>query len=209
MFTGFQQKLNAIKKSEAGYTLIELILTIFIVGIILTTASVMLVALVRTSQRIDTRRNIRQDLELALEVMKRDVRNSDPSLSLIECDPVVEYQLSPNAAGQSSSANPSELDLVLTNSQATVRYSIEQDQNDSTYSLKRDFIKDGQTTTSYLTSSETSLQSFSIKCNKLVKENKFLLLKVDADSAQKDDNGQVVENISRTTGITIRNINTE
>lgn len=72
--------MNSIeKKDQEGYTLIEVIITIFIMGIIIMMVNVVLISVVRSSYDVDTRMNVRKNVESSLEIMKRYTKSSDPS----------------------------------------------------------------------------------------------------------------------------------
>jgi prepilin-type N-terminal cleavage/methylation domain-containing protein len=62
---------------EAGYTLIEMLVTIIILGMIILVVNMVLISIVRTSYNTDTRIHIRQGLEFALEVMKRSTKSAE------------------------------------------------------------------------------------------------------------------------------------
>lgn len=198
-------KINKICLGSEGFTLIELLLTIVIVSVILMTSTMMLVTLVKTARSVDTRRIVRQDIEQSLEVMKRDIRNADPTLSLVACNPSTNYILKDSTA-QASSQN-SELDLVLASNQAEVKYSVILDNENNSSTLQRKYTSGSSTVISYLTSTEVDIQSLVINCSELIKENKFLLITVVSDSLASDNQGKIVNDTKKITGVTIRNVN--
>lgn len=194
-------KNNKKTTNESGYTLVELLITIFIVSIILVAVSSMLVTMVKTSIRVDARRQLRQDMELSVEVFRRDVRNSVTAESFKDCDPGATYQLF-----STSSQNATSVSLLLTNQQENVVYTVEKDKQNNIYSLVRTYGTGSNKAKVYLTSPEVDIKSFEIKCTKLLSENKFLLVTIIADSKSTDTDGPIVKDLTRYSGVTIRNL---
>lgn len=64
---------------QDGYTLIEVIITIFIMGMILLVINVVLIALIRTSYDTDARLETRQGIEFVFEVIRRDLKSANPA----------------------------------------------------------------------------------------------------------------------------------
>jgi prepilin-type N-terminal cleavage/methylation domain-containing protein len=192
------QHNNRILKGEDGYTLIELLITIFIVGIIMLAISSLLIQMIRISQIADVRRSIRQDLEVSLEVMRRDLRNADPALSVTSCNPNDSLSLV-------SATTPDTLDIVLSNGLEDITYAVESPTGSTVKYLTRTYDNDGTPVKVYLTSEETDITKFDIDCNSLLKGNKFLLIEVAADSTALNQNGNIAKDIVKYTGVTIRN----
>ncbi len=65
------------KDNQEGYTLIEVMITVVIMGLILIMVNAVLIAMIRTSQETDARIKIRQGSEFSLEVIKRNVKSAD------------------------------------------------------------------------------------------------------------------------------------
>ncbi len=67
------------QKSEDGYTLIELIMTIFIMGMMMLIINIVLIAILRSSARSDTSIRLRQLVEFGFEVIERNAKSSEPN----------------------------------------------------------------------------------------------------------------------------------
>jgi prepilin-type N-terminal cleavage/methylation domain-containing protein len=64
--------------SQAGYTLVEVIITMFILGMILVVINMVLISMIRVSYNTDIRIKMRQGVEFAFEVMRRNAKSTDP-----------------------------------------------------------------------------------------------------------------------------------
>ncbi|MBN2100326.1 type II secretion system protein [Candidatus Dojkabacteria bacterium] len=64
---------------EEGYTLIEVLLTIFIMGMILLLVNVILISLIRVSYDTDARMKVRQGVEFSLEVIRNNIKSASPA----------------------------------------------------------------------------------------------------------------------------------
>lgn len=71
-------KLNKEKKYE-GFSLVEMLITIVIMGMVLLIASTTLTTLIKTSSASSSKTRVRSETEFVLELIRRTVRNSDPS----------------------------------------------------------------------------------------------------------------------------------
>lgn len=69
-----------MEEQENGYTLIEVLITVVIMGFILLVVNVVMIAIIRISYDTDARIKVRQGLEFSLEVMRRNVKSSDPGM---------------------------------------------------------------------------------------------------------------------------------
>ena len=194
------KKILKQKNNEQGYTLIELLITIVITGFILIAATSMLILIIRTTQRADARRIIRQDMELALDVLRRDIRNAEPSISLPECDPSNPYALLDETGLGTDSLN-----ITLTSGTESVIYQGEVNEEFDVYTFSRLYTNESGETTSYLTSPEVNLKKISIICTPLSKGNKFLLIEISAESVAELNGEKIVEDLTQYTGATIRN----
>lgn len=67
------------QKGEEGYTLIELIMTIFIMGMMLLIINIVLIAILRSSARSDTSIRLRQLVEFGFEVIERNAKSAEPN----------------------------------------------------------------------------------------------------------------------------------
>lgn len=87
MSATLQDRYRKHAHDQAGYTLVEVLVTMVIMGMILLVVNVILISLVRVSYNTDTRINVRQGIEFALEVMRRNVKSSEPGqISLVTKD---------------------------------------------------------------------------------------------------------------------------
>jgi prepilin-type N-terminal cleavage/methylation domain-containing protein len=196
---------KAIIKKEDGYTLIELLFTILIVSIILVVVTSMLIQILRIGQKADLRRAIRQDIELSLDIMRRDFRNANSRSTLVACNPTGTSVQPKTVYKLVDATAPDTLDIVLSNSLEKITYSVTTDPSTQLRSLLRTYENNGTITQVYLTSEDVDLTKFQITCSNLLQENKFLLIEVHGDSPLKGNNGKIVEDIARYTGVTIRN----
>jgi prepilin-type N-terminal cleavage/methylation domain-containing protein len=63
---------------ESGYTLVEVLITMVILGMILLVINLVLIAMIRVSYNTDVRIKMRQGIEFAFEVMRRNAKSTDP-----------------------------------------------------------------------------------------------------------------------------------
>ena len=100
-----QYKSESMGKScQEAYTLIEVLITIVIMGMILLMLNLVLVTVVRTANETDARIKIREGVEFALEVIRRDIKSANTE--------------SVNVSG----AGGTTLNMTLTGSGDTVTY---------------------------------------------------------------------------------------
>ncbi len=66
------------KKRYSGVSLIEMLLTMVILSFVMILAGVVLTTMIRTSAIANARTTVRSDTEFILELLKRNVRNSQP-----------------------------------------------------------------------------------------------------------------------------------
>lgn len=66
-------------KNYEGFSLVEMLITIFILGVVMLTASSTLTTLVKISTVSSNKTRVRSDSEFVLELVRRTVRNSNPS----------------------------------------------------------------------------------------------------------------------------------
>lgn len=59
-----------------GYTLVEVMITMFILGIIILIVNIVFISVVRVSYRIDARMKVRQNVEFSLEVIRRNIKSA-------------------------------------------------------------------------------------------------------------------------------------
>lgn len=64
-------------KNNHGYTLMEVLLTMIIMGMILLIVNVVMIAIIRTSYTTDTRIKMRQNMEFSVEVFRRTAKSSE------------------------------------------------------------------------------------------------------------------------------------
>jgi prepilin-type N-terminal cleavage/methylation domain-containing protein len=65
-------------EGEGGYTLVEVLITMVILGMILLVVNLVLIAMIRVSYNTDVRIKMRQGIEFAFEVMRRNSKSTDP-----------------------------------------------------------------------------------------------------------------------------------
>lgn len=70
-------------KNEDGYTLVEVLVTVIIMGMIILIVNVVVISIIKVSYSTDTRIKIRQNVEFAVEVFRRTARSSE-SVTIIE-----------------------------------------------------------------------------------------------------------------------------
>ncbi|MBN1618688.1 prepilin-type N-terminal cleavage/methylation domain-containing protein [Candidatus Dojkabacteria bacterium] len=68
-----------LDKRNAGYTLIEVLMTIVILGVVLLMVNVVVISIVRNSYYVDTRMEMRQGTEFSVEVIRRAIKSADPA----------------------------------------------------------------------------------------------------------------------------------
>jgi prepilin-type N-terminal cleavage/methylation domain-containing protein len=163
---------------DEGYTLIEVLITMVIMGFILVVVNMVLVSLIRVSYDTDVRMNVRQDIEFALELMRRDVKSADPTVW-----------------GASNVGKSSYLDLVMAGSGEEVSFvcaNCNKDDDIGVLSVIRGTGPDGRRLN--LTSAEdTDVQSFNVE---LARDDFSgtveILITIEADSVQTKTNGDPV-----------------
>ncbi|MDD3661536.1 MAG: prepilin-type N-terminal cleavage/methylation domain-containing protein [Candidatus Dojkabacteria bacterium] len=74
--------------SDKGYTLVEVLITVFVMGLILLIVNIIIVSLVRVSFDTDTRIQVRQGLDFALEVVRRNIKSGEPGYTCLVQNPV-------------------------------------------------------------------------------------------------------------------------
>jgi prepilin-type N-terminal cleavage/methylation domain-containing protein len=99
-----REEQDQSSNGQEGYTLIEVVVTILIMGMILIMVNMVLISLIRVSYDTDARMNVRQDVEFGLEVIRRDTKSADPA--------------------QISATPSNQLDLVLSGSGERIRFRI-------------------------------------------------------------------------------------
>jgi prepilin-type N-terminal cleavage/methylation domain-containing protein len=160
---------------DEGYTLIEVLITMVIMGFILVVVNMVLVSLIRVSYDTDVRMNVRQDIEFALELMRRDVKSADPTVW-----------------GASNLGKRSNLDLVMAGSGEEVRFVCagcsEDDESIGVLKVIRGTGPDGRSLN--LTSAEdTNVRSFNVE---LARDDFSgtveILITIEADSVQTKTN---------------------
>jgi prepilin-type N-terminal cleavage/methylation domain-containing protein len=70
---------SRLKKKYQGYSLVEMLITIVIIGAVMLIASVTLTTLIKVSTVSSNKTKARTDSEFILELVRRTVRNSNPS----------------------------------------------------------------------------------------------------------------------------------
>ena len=68
----------SVANSERGYTLVEVLVTMVILSMILLVINMVLITMIRVSYNTDVRIKMRQGVEFAFEVMRRNVKSTDP-----------------------------------------------------------------------------------------------------------------------------------
>ncbi len=71
--------ISRLKKKYEGYSLVEMLITIVIIGVVMLIASVTLTTLIKISTVSSNKTRARTDSEFILELVRRTVRNSNPS----------------------------------------------------------------------------------------------------------------------------------
>lgn len=184
-------------KKEKAFSLVELLLTILIMSIILLVVSVMLIAIVRSAQRTDVRRTVRQDMDEAYEIIQRDLRNSDAAFSLSECDTdTYVYEL--------AGTNPDVFSLFLVSNVESVDYSVNYYEDYDINGLARNYNGDS-TSTVVVSGGEVDVTSFTITCTPLISGRKFLLMEMHANSVTELNSGPIANDIVKYGGVVIRN----
>lgn len=72
-------KIRKVKNKYEGFTLVEMLITIAILGIIMIISSTVLTTLIRVSIVANDKIRARNESEFVLELMRRTVRNSNPA----------------------------------------------------------------------------------------------------------------------------------
>jgi len=67
------------RKSYEGFSLVEMLITIVIMGVVMLTASTTLTTLIKISTVSSNKTRVRSESEFVLELVRRTVRNSNPS----------------------------------------------------------------------------------------------------------------------------------
>ena len=67
------------KEKYEGFTLVEMLLTIVIIGIVMLISMTTLTTLIKTSTVSSNKTKVRNESEYVLELIRRSVRNSNPS----------------------------------------------------------------------------------------------------------------------------------
>lgn len=75
---------EAVNDGQAGYTLVEVMMTVFIMGLVLIMVNMVLLAMVRATVEADSRMKIRQGIDLSLEVMNRNIKSSEPQNMILQ-----------------------------------------------------------------------------------------------------------------------------
>jgi len=181
-FTGSRQKTDISHDEgcdadagggQGGYTLIEILITIFIMGMILLMVNVVLIALIRVAHDTDARLKTRQGVEFALEVIRRDVKSADPA-TIEVVDP----------------ADPDTLTLNLSQSGQSIIFSREVDVNDKGI-IRADW--GGGDYTNLTSAEDIDITSFVVDVN----QNDFsgtveIIITVRANSARNKSGGEPV-----------------
>lgn len=73
--------MNTFRKKEKyeGFSLVEMLITIVIMGVVMLTASTTLTTLIKISTVSSNKTRVRSESEFVLELVRRTVRNSNPS----------------------------------------------------------------------------------------------------------------------------------
>lgn len=86
---------NLKNKTSEAYTLIEVVVTIFIMGMVLLIVNIVLISLIRVSYDTDSRMKIRQGVEFTLEVIRDNIKSSDPgTIPEVENEEELSFSLS-------------------------------------------------------------------------------------------------------------------
>lgn len=72
-------EMATFSKEEDSYSLIEVVMSIFVMGFVLMVINLVIISLVRISYDTDSRMRVRQGVEFALEVVRREIKSSDPA----------------------------------------------------------------------------------------------------------------------------------
>lgn len=84
--------ITKTKNSYEGFSLVEMLITIAIMGVVMLTASSTLTTLIKISTVSSNKTRVRSEGEFVLELVRRTVRNSNPSdVYIFDSDTVREY----------------------------------------------------------------------------------------------------------------------
>lgn len=194
----FNQMVKKLKR-ESGYTLTELLLTILIVGIILTAVSVILIDLIRISRVVDAQRIMRQDSEYSIEILSRDIRNATPGGILPNCDS------SGTDFVMDAEEDETQLNIELVSGE-TVTYGLNnvRYENRTVKSLVRTFQGSVNTET-VLTTQVVDAKRLELDCKTLAKGNKFVELSFLSDSSASEGGEPIVTDFLQESAVTVRN----
>ncbi|MEA3357068.1 MAG: type II secretion system protein [Patescibacteria group bacterium] len=109
-----------VQSGQEAYTLIEVLMTIVIMGVILLMLNLVLFTVVRTANQTDARMKIRGGVEFALEVIRRDIKSANTE--------------SVNVSG----AGGTTLSMTLTGSGDTVTFTRVEDSDSGYYAIQAD-----------------------------------------------------------------------
>ena len=144
---------------SSGYTLVDVIVTVFIMGTILLVVNVILISLVRVSYNTDTRIKVRQGLEFALEVTRRNSKSVEPGEISVVSNPACGDAGDPNC-----DAYPEALWMRLSESDSYVTFYVEMDSDADDFGvLKAAWVRDEVESTVHLTSSaDINVKSYDV-----------------------------------------------
>jgi prepilin-type N-terminal cleavage/methylation domain-containing protein len=154
-----KQRENKETSNEEGYTLIELIMTIFIMGMILLIINIVLIAIMKSSARSDTSIRLRQLVEFGFEVIERDAKSSNPgSVCIAQLHEVSGEDVWECVDEVSGNA----VKMTILGADSSVVFFVE-DNDDGIGILKSYWTGDTDETTTYLTNSgEIDVESFEV-----------------------------------------------
>lgn len=145
------------KNNNEGFTLIELIMTITIMGMILFIINVILIAVMKSSVRSDTSIRLRQLIEFGFEVIERNAQSADlDSLCISEINSLTgEWECTSEVSGEA-------VMLSVLGSTDDVVFFLEETE-DEVGILKSYWSGDSTETTTFITNSgEIDVESFEV-----------------------------------------------
>ncbi len=165
-----EEESNEALKDQEGYTLIEVVVTILIMGMILIMVNMVLISLIRVSYDTDARMNVRQDVEFGIEVIRRDTKSADPA--------------------QISATPSNQLDLVLSGSGERIRFRIIQ--KDGIGTLRSEWL-DRNRYINLTSPEEVDVEEFNVSYyHDSSSGTGEIIITIRADSVQKKVNGDPV-----------------
>lgn len=144
------------QEDDDGFSLIELIMTIAIMGMILFIINVILIAITKSSARSDATIRLRQLLEFGFEVIERNAQSADPdSICIAQYNELLDqWECSSEITGDA-------VRMSVLGSGGYVVFYLEE--TDDEIGILKSFWEDDESTVTFLTNSgEIDVESFEI-----------------------------------------------